>query len=122
MRWPARVGLVRHRRRPATAALGDLADLGAGQVSSVRGDLPERPGREGEASGQVGDRGAQRVPGLTRAPRRPSSRAYAVGSSTGSVAPYAPGKASKVPACAAELGGQRIAYGGDPVPRVEDER
>ena len=41
---------------PPPAALGDFADLGPGQRQHIDSDLAERPGRDGERAGQVGDR------------------------------------------------------------------
>ena len=58
-----RVGLVRHRRRPAAGALGELADLRPRQRQHVVGDPPPGVGAADGRVAEAGDRGPGGVPG-----------------------------------------------------------
>ena len=72
-----RVGLVRHRRRPAAGALGELADLRPRQGQHVVGDPPPAVGAADGRVADPGDRRAPGVPGRQSLPR-PSASTVAV--------------------------------------------
>ena len=113
---------------PPPAALGQLADLGTGQGQHVGRHLAQRARGEGERAGEVGDRGAQGVPGqrgfgqaqFARVGRRRASRPTAAAWRC-SLPPRTP-EGRQGARRAAQLGGERAAHRPQPVPRVEHQR